>query len=381
MSESAAGDWDDNLVTTPGPAAPEVAVDPDETLRPGSPEDARSAAVPGAGPAAPPTAVDNTARVTHHTLTTAPTEPPIQDNADTSPQARELSDESTGDADPGSTKRLMADEVLAGDAELASARPGTDRSEPVAERLDDDGEQPEGERLDDEGDTVADELAAAQLDDDVDDPMTDPGSPFPIDDSAAITESDRAAAIGAFDAGSTVNRLGPRRQRDPRKWVRVVRHGYFLRSRTGITVATAVVLIVLTVFGLSGLLMFGNGSDPNTGEAVVFVNSEAPAISIGSIPPELQIAVSTPPSTQSDVSAVQARSVGRVENRPRAAAPPAGSTSANRQPQPTSPTAAPTVAPSQSPPRVPAPTTSNPSTNCWTKFPALATLLKRMGGC
>lgn len=481
MSESAAGDGDDTLVTASGPGAPEVAVDPDETLRPGSPEDARSSPVPAAAPSEPPAAVDNTTRGTHHTTTTPPTDPPIPDNAGTSaqdaatdtpttvppaepdlsaepdpsadvtavagtagssgdPAIGELSDESAVDEDPGATKRLGAEDLSSGDAESEdtsdigelvdsgavgpNGEPAADQpdaEQPAAEQLalgevhaeqpyaeqpyaeQPDGEQPDGElaagalaadqagagqpeataeQLDDDGDLVADELVTAHFGDDLDDDITlVPGTPFPIDDSAEITESDRAAAIGALGAGSAVGRLGPQRQRDARKWIHVVRHGYFLRSKTGITVAAAVVLIVLTVFGLSGLLMFGNGTDSNTGEAVVFVSSPPPEVGIGTLPPELQVAVSAPPPTQSDVSAVQARSIGRVENRPRTAAPPAAAAPVNRQPQPTSPAAAPTAAPSQSPAKAPAPTTSNPSTNCWTNFPAIATLLKHLGGC
>lgn len=452
MSEIAAGDWEDTPDAASGLARPYVAVDPDETLRPGPAEGAEEVSQPAVPPAAPDGTLDNSHRGTHHIATTTPTDSPIPDNTVTptvgpasasepaappqapsvdvtKPAPAALSLTKAGKpavaepeaspgvvsgaavADPGPAGSGPADVAVAeppvpaatggdgdgdgeqtlaaGDLEAPASGDETIRSAdtpvgtpeaPVAASdsaqpgLDandlDSGGDPEAAGEDDPEATVVGLAPGA---------LPDPSPRLPIDDSAEINEIDRAAAIGAADGGSASRRPGPRPQRDARKWIHVVRHGYVLRSRSGMTIAAAIVLIVLTLFGLTGLLLSNSNSPAGSGKAIVFVDTEAPTIDFGSFPAVIEPPTTAPPPTQAGLNAVQAQSVGRADARPRGSS---ANAPASHQPQPTPPAAAaPTAPTSQAAPNSPAPASSSSKSDCWTNFPAIATLLKRMGGC
>ncbi|WP_045876882.1 hypothetical protein [Pseudofrankia sp. DC12] len=444
MSEIAAGDWEDTPDATSGLARPEAAVDPDETLRPGPVKGAEQVTEAAAPPPPSTATVDNSQRGTHHDTTMAPTNSPNADNpgvaavaaaglsltkAQTPPVAvHEPSRGASPAAGPGSVAAgpagASADAVAAASGSVvpgvAGSGPDTPQDADQARVADDletqalgeetiraadapvgtppapaataprqEGAKPTG----DTSPTDASESVQAGLDahdpeagdaDGVDAEATVVGLPphraawLPVDDSAEINEVDRAAAIGAANGDPGPLGPGPHPQRDARKWIHVVRHGYVLRSRAGMAVAAAVVLIVLTLVGLTGLLVAGNSPSEGTGEAVVFVNTEAPTLDFASILPIVEPPVTVPPPSQPGYNSLQAQSVDRVGGRPRRSS---ANVPASHGPQPTSAAAAPTTSASQAPTKVPAPATSSSSSNCWTNFPAIATLLKRMGGC
>ncbi|MBL7490735.1 hypothetical protein I6A60_06655 [Frankia sp. AgB1.9] len=453
MSETAAGDWEDTPDAASGLARPYVAVDPDETLRPGPAEGAEQASQPAVPPAEPGATLDNSHRGTHHITTTTPTDSPIPDNTGTpagakvavaepaaSPEATSVETTkpapaalSLAKADKPAVARPKASPGADADAEttdpgltasglvepgpIASDSTGVTVAEPPAPAADGDRTVATGDleapapgdetiRSADtpvgtpEAPAAVSESAQTGLDaNDLDsgdpeaagedDPeatvvglesgaLPDPRPQLPIDDSAEINEVDRAAAIGAADGGAAFLRPGQRPQRDARKWIHVVRHGYVLRSRSGMTIAAAVVLVVLTLFGLTGLLLSNSNSPAGSGKAIVFVDTEAPTIDFASFPAVIEPPATAAPPTQAGVNAVQAQSVGRADARPRGSS---ANAPGSHQPQPTSPAGAPTAPTSEAAPNSPAPATSSSKSDCWTNFPAIATLLKRMGGC
>ena len=239
------------------------------------------------------------------------------------------------------------------------------------------------------GSAEADGPVEAWLDDEGDAEETTLTDGLPTDRTGFDPDFGVAAFAGAAatDAGTTgdKHRPGPAvlgGQRDRRKWIHVVRHGYVLRSRSGLTVVMVVVLVVLSLFGVTGLILFGGSPNSGTEKAVMFAPSTAPDdLSLADLPQPVPPPAAQQPVGQPGPPAAQARAISHAD-RPAAGS---GSNGGAAQPippakkAPTTTTRAPGTSDAPAPTSVTVATSTSP--RCASNLPAIENLLKLLGNC
>jgi len=215
---------------------------------------------------------------------------------------------------------------------------------------------------------------------------------LPIDRTEFDPEFGVAAFVGAAGTSTTADerRPGPAAlggQRDRRKWIHVLRHGYVLRSRSGLTVVMVVVLVVLSLFGVTGLILFGGSPNSGTEKAVMFAPSTTPNdISLADLPQPVVPPAAQQPVGQPGPAAAQARAISHGEE------PAAGSASnggaarpnppanpANKAPTTTTNVAGTNQAPAPTSGPVTVATSASP--RCSSSLPLIENLLKLLGNC